>query len=59
MRDRLKEDERVEIIGQVPEANGEWRLLARFPYSAGAEVAKLVKSIALELSAGQKRFSAK
>lgn len=59
VRDRLKEDERVEIIGQVPEANGEWRLLARFPYSAGAEVAKLVKSLALELSAGQKRFSAK
>ena len=59
VRERLSEEPRVEIIGQVPETAEEWKLLARFPYSAGPDVSKLIRSIALELSGGQKRYSAK
>lgn len=59
VRERLGEEARVEVIGQVPETSEEWKLLARFPYSAGADVSKLIRSIALELSGGQKRYSAK
>lgn len=53
----------VEILGPIPIVDrgqtSEWRILLKFEYSAGALVAQRLKEIALKLSAGQHRVSAK
>ena len=53
----------VEVLGPVPITNRgqdvEWRILLKYEYSKGAELAEILKALSLRLSAGQRRFSAK
>ena len=59
VRTALQHCKGVQVLGESPADNGEVRLLARFPYSAGAEVTGIVRAAQLKLASGQKRFNAK
>jgi primosomal protein N' (replication factor Y) len=59
VRAELQTCKQVQILGESPADNSEVRLLARFSYSAGAEITGIVRSAQLKLASGQKRYNAK
>jgi primosomal protein N' (replication factor Y) len=53
----------IELLGPVPISDkgleSEWRILIKYEYSEGVDLAKALQAISMKLSAGQQRFNQK
>ena len=59
LKTHLAKIDQLEVLGIVPVENNESRLVARFPFSQGKQVATEIRALQLQLGAGQKRYNAK
>lgn len=59
----LRDVPRIELLGPVPiiekGLESEWRVLIKYEYSEGLDLAQALQAISMKLSAGQQRFNSK